>query len=274
MEHFSSSRFALAKAKELEIKPRCGKWGVEAPQGLSAPAQGGQEWKPLFFLKSFFSCLICPFLATSETTLIFQSLSPITHLLWSPLQPLIPCLLQDRLSPCPTNPIAKDLTVNLAYVDFLVLELAAFQMSTVYECMSACIYRCTHSHTSLKHASAYALSLTPISSQNGNAQKHFFLDKRNLCAVGELRVIHPYGKEFAKHNLSVYCIKQFKLWLHFIFLFTEGWLFLHRHSSNRILSALFSPVPGSGSLQSAFCSWNRFYFNGFWSTCYSVINKC
>lgn len=77
--------------------------------------------------------------------------------------------------------------------------------------MNACIYRCTHSHTSLKHASAYVLSLKPISFQNGNAQKPFFLDKRNICAVGELRVIHPYGKEFAKHNLSVYRIKQFKL---------------------------------------------------------------
>lgn len=127
----------------------------------------------------------------------------------------------------------------------------AFQMSTVYGCVNSCIYRCTRSHAPLKHASVYALPPNAFNSKMEMQRKYFFFDKPDICAVSELGVIHPYGKEFAKHILTVYCIKLFKLWLHFIFLFTEGWLFLYRHSSNGILSVLFSPVTGSGSLQSA-----------------------
>lgn len=82
-------------------------------------------------------------------------------------------------------------------------------------------------------------------------RKYFFFDKPGICAASELGMTHPYSKEFAKHILTVYYSKQVKLWLHFIFLFTEGWLFLHRHSSNGILSVPFSPVTGSRSLQSA-----------------------
>lgn len=112
-----------------------------------------------------------------------------------------------------------------------------------------------HPQSTLQYMHLYRHPPNPFNFQTEMHRKYFFFDKPDICAVSELGVIHPYSKEFAKHILTAYYIKQFKLWLHFIFLFTEGWLFLYRHSSNGILSVLVSP--GSRSLQSAvsFLEW-------------------
>lgn len=99
----------------------------------------------------------------------------------------------------------------------------------------------------------FSLRASPklISIQNGNAQEILLLWQAQYLSSKWVGSESPYGEEFAKHILTVYCIKRFKLRLRFIFPFTGGWLLLHRHSSNGILPGLFPAVTGSESLQSA-----------------------